>query len=297
MNRLNRLDLAAATLLALLSAASAQAQTAAAEPIRHRFLCVDNGRNQLIHVNEFEPEKSWATPVPAGARDLQLLPLSGPPQRVLLSIGKGAMEYDLSTGKPAGWVVDRYTDIQSAVRLPDGRTLLARVDGTVLEVDADGVERGVTPPRQKLDIRLIRPLGTGNLLFSGAGMKAVIEMTRGGEIVRRVPLPGKGYKAVELPNGHYRSSTGEACKLVELDATGKVISFVGGSTEHPDLGLDFVSGWDALPNGNLMLCNWLGHGKQGKGCHLAEFTPDNRVVWTWQNHTLAQQITNAIVIR
>lgn len=297
MNLLNAPCLAVAALLAGLQSSLPQPALAAAEPVRHRFLCVDNGRNQLIHVDQFQPGKSWATPVPEGPRDLQILTGAGQKERVLLSHGKGATEYNLATGQPSGWTVDRYSGIQSAIRLPNGRTLLARVDGTVFEVASDGKELGVIQPKAKVDIRLIRPLDNGNLLLSGAGVQALLEMKRDGEIVRRVPLSSKGYKAIQLPNGHYRSSAGDDCKLVELDATGRVVSFVGGKTEHPGLGLDFASGWDSLPNGNLVMCNWLGHGKQGTGCHLAEFTPDNRVVWTWQDHALARQVTNVKMLQ
>jgi hypothetical protein len=136
------------TLSLVLLAATLAAPTPAQENIRHRFLCVDNGKNQLLLVDQLHPDKSWSQPIPSGSRDIQIV------------------------------------------------------------------------------------------------------------------------------------------------ADGKVSWFVGGKKEHPGIGLDFFSGWDTLANGNIVVANWLGHGKQGKGCHLAEFTPDNKLVWTWQGHTLARQVTN-----
>jgi arylsulfatase A-like enzyme len=257
--------------------------------IKHHWLCVDNGKNLLIRVDQLRPDKSWAKPIPPGSRDIQLIEDG---RRILVSHGNGAAEYRFGTGEPDGWAVTRYSGIQSAVRLLNGHTLLARVDATVYELDADGKEISCVTPKEKLDIRLMRLLDNGNLLLGGATPKAIVELARTGAVVRKIPLSGKGYTAVRLANGHYRSGTGDECKVIEMDADGKIYWFVGGKAEHPSLGLDFFSGWDTLPNGNIVVANWLGHGKQGKGCHLAEFTRDNKLVWTWQDHALARQITN-----
>jgi hypothetical protein len=277
------------TLSLVLLAATLAAPTPAQENIRHRFLCVDNGKNQLLLVDQLHPDKSWSQPIPSGSRDIQIV---ADGKRVLVSHGNGAAEYDLATGAASGWRVTRYSGIQSAVRLANGHTLLARGDGAVFDVDADGKETASIQPRVKLDIRLLQLLDGGNFLLCGAHSRSLIEMNRDGAIVKTIPLPGKGYRAARLANGHYLASTGDECKIVEVDADGKVSWFVGGKKEHPGIGLDFFSGWDTLANGNIVVANWLGHGKQGKGCHLAEFTPDNKLVWTWQDHTLARQVTN-----
>ena len=44
-----------------------------AEEIRHRFVCVDNGANKLIYVDQLEPGDGWSVPIPSGSRDLQLI--------------------------------------------------------------------------------------------------------------------------------------------------------------------------------------------------------------------------------
>lgn len=268
-----------------------------AEPVRHRFVGVDNGKNLLIHVDQFHPERSWTAPIPPGSRDIQFL-LPSNPTKLLVSHGNGAAEYDLASGKRLDWIVDRYRDIQTAVRLDSGQTLLGRVDGSIYRLDADGREMSVAPPPLKMSIRLMRLLPGDGLLLSGADPRALLEIDSVGRLVRQVPIPGKfkGYKAIRLPSDNYLTSTGDDCKIAEIDAKGKVLSYVGGKTEHPQLGLDFCSGWDLLPNGNRVMANWLGHGKQSKGVHLAEFTPDNRLVWQWQDHRLARQITNVMVL-
>jgi hypothetical protein len=181
--------------------------------------------------------------------------------------------------------------------MANGNTLLGSIQGVFHEVDPAGNEVSKTPTRgDTIDIRLMRFSPRGTLLLGAAKPKAVVEVGRNGEILRVLPLPGKGYKAIELPNGHILSGTGDQVKILELDAAGKQLSFVGGKAAHPTLQLDFCSGWDLLPNGNRVMANWQGHGDFPTAPHLVEFTPDNNVVWTWGDHEKAKQVTNVLFL-
>lgn len=279
----------------LLGILAAFSSALAADPPKHRFLCVDNGNNLLILVDQVDPARSWNVPIPPGSRDIQLLPLGQAPAKVLISHGNGAAEYDLATGKRLEWVVSRYKDVQSAVRLADGQTLLARIDGSIIRLDAGGQEIAITPPPMKMNVRLMRLTESGNALFSAADPRAIIEITLAGKLLRQIPLPpkAKGYVAQQIgKDDRFITSTGDDCRIATIDPQGKILHFVGGKSEHPDLGLDFCSGWEILPDGSYLMANWLGHGKQGKGAHLAQFSPDNKLVWQWQDHKLARQVTN-----
>ena len=239
-----------ATILAALLALAISAD--AAEPLKHRWLCVDNSAQpKLIHVDQFRPAQSWAVPLPAGSRDLQVLP--GTPGRILVSHGDGAGEYDLASGRKLPWSVGGYAKITTAVRRPNGNTLLGRIDGTVFEVDPAGKELRQIQPPEKFDIRLMRPLDNGNLLLSGAYAKTLLEMDPAGKIVRRIPHPGEGILGDRLPSGNYLTSAGSLAKIVEVDPQGTVVRFVGGKAEHPQVGLEYCSGWDLLPQGNCGL--------------------------------------------
>jgi hypothetical protein len=135
------------------------------------------------------------------------------------------------------------------------------------------------------------------ILYAGDKPYSVIEIDMNGKVIWSAKLPHNGYKHKRLPNGNILNSTGDTCKVIEINKKGKVISFIGGKTQFPELGLDFCSGWDQLKNKNIVMCNWLGHGKYGKGVSLAEFTPDNKLVWTWANHKIARQVTNVLIIQ
>jgi hypothetical protein len=68
-----------------------------------------------------------------------------------------------------------------------------------------------------------------------------------------------------------------------VDAGGRTVWEVQGD-ELPGVSLKFIAGVQRLPNGNTVLCNWLGHGNLGKAPHLVEVTRDRRVVWTFADH-------------
>ncbi|NCQ30424.1 MAG: hypothetical protein GW802_23905, partial [Armatimonadetes bacterium] len=58
----------------------------------------------------------------------------------------------------------------------------------------------------------------------------------------------------------------------------------------------FVAGVQRLPNGNTVVCNWLGHGFIGNGTHLFEVTPDKQVVWKVDDHKLFKAIAGVQIL-
>jgi len=278
---------------AVFFAACALTVEASGKEIRHRWVCVDNGANRLVHVDQKDTSRNWSVAIPGGSRDLEALGGG----KLLVSHGNGAAEYSLADGKRLRWVVDRYRGIQTARRLANGNTLLCTSRGALYEVDRSGREVGKAQIAvKKLNMRLMRVLPSGNLLIGAAGPRAAIEVTRQGKVVKTMRLPNKGYTAIRLKDGRTMAGTGGDARIVTLDAGGKIVSQVGGKDAHPALGLDFCSGWDRLANGNCVMANWLGHGKRGTAPHLVEFTPDNKVVWTWEDHKMARQVTNVLVL-
>jgi hypothetical protein len=45
-----------------------------------------------------------------------------------------------------------------------------------------------------------------------------------------------------------------------------------------------MAGIQRLPNGNTILCNWLGHGHLGETADIIEVTPDKKVIWKFADH-------------
>jgi hypothetical protein len=53
-----------------------------------------------------------------------------------------------------------------------------------------------------------------------------------------------------------------------------------------------MAGLQRLPNGNTILCNWLGHGQPGTAPHLIEVTRDKQVVWTYFEHQAMSTVSS-----
>jgi len=281
-------------IVALIAAVCALAPVARAADITHKFLGVDNKANNLIYVDQTDATKSWTTAIPGRSRDLQIIDGN----KVLVSHGNGAGEYDLATGKKL-WSIDSFRGINSARRLPCGSTLLgggAKGGIAIYTVDRAGKTLNTLLLKGMKDLRLMRALKNGNILLTIAGPYRAVEVDAKGKIVWQAKIPGKGYKAVRMPCGNTLVSTASAVQIVEIDAAGKIVNSVGGKKSHPDLLLDCFSGFDTLKNGNVVVANWLGHGNQGKGKHLIEFDRKNKVIWTWGDHKTAKVLTNMLLL-
>jgi hypothetical protein len=265
---------------------------ARAAEVKHKFLGVDNKANNLIYVDQTDPKNNWTTAIPGGSRDMQIIDGN----KVLVSHGNGAGEYNLATGKKL-WSVDSFKGINSARRLPCGNTLLggAGKGGIVIyTIDAKGKKLDELLLKGLGNLRLMRRLKNGNILLTVG--KRVVEVDAKGKIVWEAKIPGKGYKAVRLPCGNTLVSTAGAVVIVEIGADGKTVSSVGGREAHPDILLDCFSGFEALKNGNVVVANWLGHGNMGKAAkHLIEFDRKNKIVWTWGDNKVAKVLTNVLI--
>ena len=268
--------------------------TATANDVQHQFVCIGNHRDVLVYVDQVTPEQSWETKIPKGSRDIQLIS----PDILLVSHGSGASEYRLSDGKQLDWVVTGYKGVQSARRLDNGHTLLLTSKGRIITLDENKEEvSSVQIKKKPLDLRLVRFSSEGNLIIGAKKPKAVLEINLQGSVLKQIDLPGKGYTATKEENGTYLSSTGDECKVVEINADGEIVRYVGGKQDHPDLKLDFNSGWDRTENGHVIMTNWLGHKKHNTASHLIEFNEKNEVVWQWADHDLVKQVTNLLIIK
>lgn len=285
----------AAVLLALLLPIAGP--LAAADPapgIAHRFVIVDNSkRSRLVLVDQRQPAKGWSVAIPGGSRDLQRLP----GDLLLVSHGDGCGEYRLADGARQ-WSLDRFAGVSSAQRLGNGNTLLAMhgKDGArLVEVDRAGAEVASLPLKGGENLRLVRRLADGNTLIASGNL---IEIDPAGAVVARfsVGQGGKAYVGMRLPDGRTLASTGHPSSIREWDADRKHVRDLGGTERFPEVGLDWASGFDRLPNGNLVVTNWTGHLEDKRGPQLVEYAPDGRLVWTWVDRSLVGDATNVLVL-
>ena len=101
------------------------------------------------------------------------------------------------------------------------------------------------------------PAGTYLVTYQRDGGPAE-EYDGDGKLLRTLPC-GR-FVAIRLPDGNTLIACGDNHRIIEVDATNNIVWHVE-ETDIPGNQLLFVAGLQRLPNGNTVLCNWLGHGR------------------------------------
>jgi hypothetical protein len=272
-----------------------------AEPIKHRFLAVDESRSQLHYVDQFDSSKDWTIKFPSRYRDVQFLN-----DRVLVSTLDGYEEYDFNTQKKLKTVADAaYRTTETVVRLPNGHTILGcnskQNDQPCIrafELDEnDAVMRTVTYAGL-INLRLLRPATDGTLLF---GSDKLVARGMWDGTVKTFPISTNKrhiYEVEELANGNYRVSCGYGVTLEEWTPNGEFVRTIADGKAADGLFCHFFGRAQRLENGHWVVSNWTGHGAQDseKGPQLIEFDETGKVVWNWHDPKRAGSVHGVIVL-
>jgi hypothetical protein len=259
----------------------------------------------LLYVDESAPEKNWTLAIKDGpAWSMQLVGNN----RILVAIPNkgGFREYDLATKEIVRekFNAKRYSGSMSAVRLPDGRTVLACEGGRGKPVrlylfDEKDEEIANWKFPELRSLRLLRATPNGNLLF-GSNKNNILEVTAEGKRVRSIVVPDAVYtfQVSQLGNGNYLVACGYAGFLAEMDKDGKLIRKLGGRPEPVGLSYIFMSQFQCLENGHIVVATWTGHSSSDskKGQQLVEFDTAGKVVWKWHDAAFAGSILGVIVV-
>lgn len=264
--------------------------------IQHRFVGTDGEKSLLVHVDQLRPGRDWTVETPKGPRDLRLVG----EKTLLISHRGGAAEYDLDSGKQT-WIVNGYKEVQAAIRLPDGHTLLAGLTekgATIHEVDREGKELGRVVVEGRRPVKNIQRLANGHFLLTAGdpARKVALETDAAGKVLWEAALPGPADDVDRLENGLTVVPTGSIGTALYLDPEGKTVATRRGKDVHPMLKIHWIAATQTLANGNLVVANWLGHKPGLSGPHAIEFDAANRVVWSWEDSTRVQTLHNVLVI-
>ena len=183
------------------------------------------------------------------------------------------------------------TEVHACQPLPDGRVLIVENGPSrLIEVDRAGKiakEIKLTPPPANVALhdqfRGTRKTKDGHYFVCRKGEHEVEELDADGKSLRRIAVPGDVHECLLLPNGHLLLALGEGHKVQELDASLKVVWELG-ENDLPGNTLRLMTGFQRLPNGNTIFCNYLGHGHLGTQPQFFEITPDKKVVWQFADH-------------
>jgi hypothetical protein len=143
-------------------------------------------------------------------------------------------------------------------------------------------------------MRNARKLKNGNYLVAHYGLDKVCEYDSLGKVVMEIPIKGGPHSVIRLPQGNTLIScsdhNGEP-RIVEVDNKGIVVWQLS-KNELPGIELKFMAGMQYLPNGNLLLTNWLGHNQFGKAPHAIEINQDKKVLWKFSNDTIIKTMSS-----
>ncbi len=261
----------------------------APEAATRGLLAVDNGRSQLLFLDD-DLEVAWTAPLAPGPRDLALQA-----DRVLVSDAGGATWHALSDGSEIARIASPEPGVQSAQPRSDGGIRFAADTGSGawwIDVDATGAEIARVALEGVTDLRLVRTLPDGHVLLTASDPYRVEERSEDGAVVATFALPGKGYLATRGADGRTFATTGAGLSLITFGPDGTVEATWQGRAED---GLDWFSGFDHDPVSNdTWIANWLGHNAWGTGPHLIHVDATGSLVETWEDHEAAMQVTHVL---
>jgi len=283
----------------LILSAAAGVASGAEPPIQHRLMFFEYGKgpNRLLELDA-HGKLVWEHKPPSIAVIFEVLPNG----HVLYAYG----------GKPTGvreitrqgdevWnYVSKCPQVLGCSRLSNGNTLVAEQGPCqAVEVDPQGQVIHVTPLKTTvegyhLQVRNIHKLANGNILAAHEGEGAAREVDIHGKVVWEYTGVENAGDAQRLPNGHTLISCGTQKRVIEVTPDQRIVwQFT--AADAPDLNLTWVSSIQPLPNGHLIVGNFL-RGQEGKGAHAFEVTRDKKVVWKWADHNLIKSLTTVRVV-
>ncbi|TKG93938.1 hypothetical protein EYV94_14365 [Puteibacter caeruleilacunae] len=137
--------------------------------------------------------------------------------------------------------------------------------------------------------RNARKLKNGNYLVAHYADKTVREYNAKGEVIKEIKRPNHVYMAQRLKHGQTAISDQYAISV--YDKNGKLI-WEFDTKAHPELGVYHLTGFQFLDNGDVLICNWLGHRPYHKGVPLFKVTKDKKVTWKYTNAEETYSCTN-----
>jgi hypothetical protein len=266
-------------------------------PNKRKMLLRDEGDPKLVMIDLSKtPILVWKGPSTgdAWARSAQLIGNN----EILGGRINGYEVYDYNTGATKRSVTN-FPNSQSAYRLATGETMLTR-SGTVLTfLDAsDKMTRTISYPGHGY-VRLARPTRNGTFLVPSD--QVVFEGDATGKVLWSLTAGASGWGHIWEPlllgppvgGGTWNdgdtllcNAFGQSCDIIDKNTHkvtfrfGKNLPAATNTMVHPN----FFSEFEILPNGNLFVANWQGHGagNGNSGTQVLEFDPKGNLSWFWK---------------
>ena len=274
-----------------------------AEPFQmgagHHFVCTDYVQGKVFIISPVG-KVVWEYDGATNCNDVWALPGGN----LLFNTGHGVRE--VTPDRQAVFEYESASEIYACERLTNGNTFIGECNaGRLLEVNPAGKnvkEVDLLPKGTNgghAFMRNARKMENGNYLVAHYGLGVVREYDAAGKMIREIRAAGGPHSAVRLPNGNTLISCADGpggSRVFEVDTNNQTIWQVRGD-ELPGVSLRFMAGLERLPNGNTLMCNWLGHRNQfGQTADLIEVTPDKKVVWKFYGGGQIKTISSVLVL-
>jgi hypothetical protein len=270
-----------------------KAQTSMQWSVKHTFACTDYTQNMVFIISD-EGKPVWQYPAEQ-CNDLWVLPDGN----LLFNTGKGVKE--VTRDKKVIFSYESGSEIYACQRLSNGNTFVGECNsGLLLEIAPDGkIVKRIKLLPEGVDgghgfMRNARKLENGNYLVAHYGLDKVCEYDSIGQIIREIPVTGGPHSVIRLSDGNTLISCSDHNGdpgIVEIDSNGKVVWQLT-KNELPGIALKFMTGMEVLPNGNIVLTNWLGHNHFGEAPHAFEITREKKIVWVYNDHNILKTMSN-----
>ena len=253
---------------------------------------IDTARHKIITFNE-QGEIIFELGTAGVGFDLWHLPNGNFLYSHLHGVGHG-----ISVVTPNNEVVMRYlsnSEVFCCQPLEDGYVLVGELtEERIAIVSPSGKLEEVIPVKSKAHghevMRSARRLPNGEFLVVQPGDCMIRRLSKSGSVLMEYNTRPNTFAVVQKENGNllYTSQTA----IVELDGNGKEVWAMTAEQDFKGMGIHWFTGMQLLPNGNIILCNWLGHGRQGTGVPIMEVSSKKEVLWMLSAPQLISEPSN-----
>ena len=151
----------------------------------------------------------------------------------------------------------------------------------IVELDSEFKISKIIPVKSEISghevMRMARKLKDGTYLVVHPGDCAIRQYDMDGNVVLEIPTYKNTFAAHLLDDGNvvYTSQTA----VVIADRTGNTV-WKADSEDLEETAPQWLTGLEILDNGNFLVCNWLGHNREGMGAPLFEIDRNKNIIWS-----------------
>lgn len=166
------------------------------------------------------------------------------------------------------------------VKFAENSTGMIRTMSSAETVDSEGFQTEFFKKGNHHNFRIMRSVEETNLLVCHSGKNIVREYTPEGKVVWEQKVKQLAFKAQRLPNGNTLISS--LNQIEEYTPDHKVVwSFH--KNDIKDCRIVNMTGFEVLPNGNILVGCYSPHAKNNPGQSFFEITRDKKMVWGFSN--------------